>query len=147
MTAPANSIVLDITHPLIALGDTSGGTCKRMIGSVKAENAGSGATADHVQFAVGIVLVTSAALAAGSIPLPLTILRQDWYYWKAQGYHLTNSTNAAVDIMTPIAEIDIHTMCRCREGWRLVLIVEKDVTTEVAWNIQVGLWTLWTLQA
>jgi len=145
MTGPAASTVVDISHPLITEGETSGGTCKRLIGSVKLEVAT--ATNDHILLGIGILVVTADALAAGTIPLPQSDLRQDWYFWEVQAYHLENPAAGSSDRMVKVGNIDIHTARRLREGYRLVMVVEKSVTTEVAWNVQVGLRTLWTLQA
>ncbi len=144
MTGPASSQFVDISHALITDGETSGGTCKRLIGDLRFENAD--ASADHIVLGIGITVATVDAFIAGALPDPLTDLRQDWYYWRASAWHPgpTAASNANNFITIPI---DIRSGRRLREGFRLIAIIEKEITTEVAWNMVLSLRSLWTLQA
>ncbi len=146
MTGPAQRFIIDLSHVTIRDSENSGGTCKRLIGSVKAENAGSGD--EHIVFSTGITVMTADAAVAALTPDPSSDFDQDWYFWQGQAFHLHQAgALASTDSMVEIAKIDIHTARRLRGGFRLVMIIEKGVTVEVAWNLTVGLRALWSLQA
>jgi len=146
-TGAAGSVFLDLSHPTITSGENSGGSCIRVIGDVRFENAG--ANPDHINVGVAIMVVTEDALGAGVIPSPFTDLRQDFYFWRATAFHLDQAGGAqsSVDAYVELAKIDLRTSRRLREGYRLVMGVEKDATSEVSWNFTTSLRTLWRLQA
>ena len=141
ISSPAQT-VLDLTPTAISAVDgISGGTTKRMIGDIRIET--SAIFADHVDLDVGILVVTADALAVGVVPDPATDATQDWYFWSHLDTHLpANDSNTMNQGIIPI---DIKTSRRLRQGYRLVLVLDKG-TTASAVNLSVGLRILWNLQ-
>jgi len=142
MVAAAAVSTLDLTPPLITAAGNSGGTIKRSIGNIAVET--SGALNDHIDLDVGILVSTTAGFVGGSVPNPATAFSQDWYYWFHKDSHLPGNTAEAMNQLE--VEWDIHTMRRLREGYRLLIVVQKSVTNAVI-NVSFGMRNLWTMQA
>jgi len=143
MTGAASSQFIDISHPTIVAQENSGGVCLRMIGDLRFENAD--AAADHIVLGIGIAVVTLDAFTSGALPDPLGDLNHDWYFWRASAWHLPG-VDPGQDAFTTMP-IDIRSSRRLRGGYRLIVIVEKEVTTEVSWNMVFSLRSVWALQA
>jgi len=137
----ANQTISDMTPVLVPLG-ASGATIKRMIGSVDWE--GIGAAVDHGIFTVGVAVVTKDAFMAGAVPDPASDLEHDWYFWQQLDTHLPG--NAHLDFNQARMSIDIRTMRRLREGYRLVIVFDKGPTVAGV-NLHFSMRTLWTINS
>ena len=143
MPTAANTTVLDISNDNIIDDEASGGTCKRMIGSVTFEHALQAAAVEVMEMAVGIAVVTKDGLAAGAVPDPLSTVdqNQDWYFWRSFN---SNVGIAGSDGGRVVFPIDIHTSRRLRGGYRLALVTEKAIT-ELGIDVNISLRMLWSL--
>jgi len=143
-TGGAQTNLLDLSHSSIISGASSGGTAKRLIGSLGLENAGS--TSEHIEFGIGILVVTEDALTGGATPTPLDLNDedQDWYFWATRSLHV--AVAAGLNSQFEIG-IDIKTSRLLRGGYRLIAAVEKDVTVETSWNVSLSMRVLWALRA
>ncbi len=135
MLLGSSKLVRDISN--IHLSDLSEptGTIIRMIGHYNYFQ--RAAAIEESNIAVGVCVVTAEALAAGTVPDPLTDVTQDWYYWDhwegmvgLDGQHQVN--------------FDIRSSRRLRERYRLVWISQNAVQ-ELDTEIQVSMRALWQM--
>jgi len=140
----AGKLLIDFSNDNIIDDESSGGTILRMIGSVRIEHDLRAQALEEQEVAIGITVVTKDAIAAFAVPDPLSTLDQnhDWYYWSSRNGTLGP---AGSDDGSWVWNFDIRTSRRLRGGYRLVYIVEKDLT-ELGIEINTSVRNLWFLQ-
>ncbi len=135
---------IDITQQTIRLLDNTGGTIVRSIGEVAFFPGSGSASIDEAHIAVGMTVVTKDAVAAGALPDPFTDLEHDWYFWYSTHWHiLLDAAQGSTNVLR--VTWDLKTSRRLREGYRLVLLIEKDVT-ELGFQTRTSMRNLWKLR-
>jgi len=142
MVAAVAQTFIDISPPRVSNLVATGGTIKRTIGQIAIETAG--VAADHVDFDVGIAIVTLDAVTALAVPDPATEIDYNWYFWQHLDAHLPG--NAAAAMNQGRVEWDIKTMRKLQPGYRLVLVMDKSSSTDIL-NVSVGMRNLWSIQS
>jgi len=121
----AVSSSFDITQQTIRLQENTGGTIIRTIGEFAFFPDTGTALGDEAIVSLGICVVTKDALAAGALPDPSTDLEHDWYYWVSTRFA---PVAGGGEDSTFRFKWDIRSSRRLREGYRLVLLAEKEVS-------------------
>jgi len=142
MTAAAQQSLSDVSHLRIATLETSGGTILRAIGDFRVET--SGATADHVDIDVGIIVASTDAFNAAAVPDPNLDPTTDWYFWRHLDQHLPGNLSDSMN--QGIISWDIRSSRRLKSEERLVFVINKSASTFIL-NMSLSMRGLWTLQA
>ena len=144
ITATASAFI-NISHSKIINGETSGGTVRRLIGELAVEHDLGAQALELTNFAVGITVVTTDALAAFALPDPLSTVDEDhpWYFWDSRQQTLGPAGTDHGLIRIPI---DIKSSRHLRGDYRLAFCMSKGIT-ELGLKAHLSLRLGWNLDA